>query len=267
MSQDLRRRLAVTVCALLCALATAYGVGALGGTPVSEAAGGALAADATLIAPGTQAFGIWSVIYVGLAGYVIWQWLPPGSGVRGRAIGWWAAASLLLNGAWLVTIQLGWLWASVPVILALAIVLKIVLARLHAHPRTSWIELAVVDGTFGLYLGWVAVATCANIAAALAAGDMAATGTRAEIISIGVLLAVLVLAIIYARRFGGRFAVAGAMAWGVAWIAVARLADEPGSVAVGVSAAFVAALILALPFGLRPRRRTEPAQGPAPATA
>ena len=30
-------------------------------------------------------------------------------------------------------------------------------------------ERVVVDGTFGLYLGWVAVATCANVTAALVA--------------------------------------------------------------------------------------------------
>ncbi|UFU06552.1 tryptophan-rich sensory protein [Ruania halotolerans] len=266
MSNDLVRRIAVTASAVLCAVATAFGVGALGGTEVSEAAGGALAADATLIAPGSGAFGIWSVIYLGLAGYVVWQWLPVSATARARAVGWWAAASMLLNGAWLLTIQLGWLWASVAVILALAVVLKVVLARLTAHRPAGRAELVVVDGTFGLYLGWVAVATCANLAAALVAAGMPPTGLLAEAITIFILIAVLVLAAVYARSYGARFAIAAAMAWGVGWIAVARLTGEPSAPSVGVTAVAVAVVILVVTVLMRAAlRRTRSGTGSPPA--
>lgn len=85
---------------------------------------------------------------------------------RARATGWWAAASMLLNAGWLLVTQQGWLWVSVGVILALARVLKVIVSRFTALPATGWGERAATDVTFGLYLGWVAVAAYANIAAA-----------------------------------------------------------------------------------------------------
>ena len=60
------RLIAVTVAEVLCVIGTLAGVGVFGGPEVAQAAGGGLSADATLIAPATQVFSIWSVIYVGL---------------------------------------------------------------------------------------------------------------------------------------------------------------------------------------------------------
>src|SRR5699024_8819232 len=92
------RRLAVTVSFAVAMLGTAVGVGAFGGTPMQEAAGGLLGADATHLAPATPAFMLWSVIYVGLGAYCLWQWWDPAD-ARGIAVP--AIASLLLNAAWL----------------------------------------------------------------------------------------------------------------------------------------------------------------------
>ena len=51
----------MTVAEIGCILGTLVGVGVLG-TRVEESSGGALAADATLLAPASPAFSIWSVI-------------------------------------------------------------------------------------------------------------------------------------------------------------------------------------------------------------
>lgn len=242
MSHDTIRRLAVTLAALVCAFGTAVGTGLIG-TRVAESAGGSLSDEATLIAPAGPAFSIWSVIYLGLAGYVVWQWLPANAtDTRARATGWLAAASMVLNAAWLLVTQQGWLWASVAVILVLALVLKVIAEQLSTRTARGWGERIVVDGTFGLYLGWVAVATCANIAATLVASGVADTGTGPEIVTVVILLVVLALGWWYSHRYTNavRWAVAAAMAWGVAWIAYGRLGDEPASTLVGVSAIAVA---------------------------
>ena len=241
---DRARQVAVTLSEVACVLGTLVGLGVLG-KRVEESSGGRLSADATLIAPAGPAFSIWSVIYVGLLAYTVWQWLPGrASDPRARATGWWAAASMLLNAAWLLVTQQGWLWASVGVIVALALVLKVLVARLTARPERSGLaERLVLDGTFGLYLGWVAVATCANVAATLVDGGMAATGGTAEVTTLVVLAAVLGVATLYARRLGARLAVAAAIAWGVGWVAVGRLGDEPRSTVVGIAAIVVAVLV------------------------
>ncbi len=243
---DRRRQVGVTVAEVLCILGTLVGVGALGGTPVQEAAGGALAADATLVAPAGPAFAIWTPIYVGLAAYTVWQWLPEqATDRRHRAVGWPAAASMLLNALWLLTVQAGWLWVSVVVIAALAATLGVLVLRLQANPSYGIPESVITDGTFGLYLGWVAVATCANVTAAL-------VGSGADLGDVGDALAgVAVVAVagalgwVLADRLGGRWAVATAMAWGLGWIGWGRLAAEPTSVLVGLAALVAVVVVLA----------------------
>ncbi|WP_394216545.1 tryptophan-rich sensory protein [Brachybacterium vulturis] len=257
MTRPLVRRLAVTASFLLAMLGTAIGVGAFGGDPIDEAAGGLLAADATHLAPAGSAFTIWTVIYIGLGAYTLWQWWDRRDA---RRIAAHAIASLLLNAAWILTIQAGWVALSVVVIAVLLVVLADLFRRLTAVPPGGAVERIVVDGTFGLYLGWVSVATCANIAAALTGAGFSGFGAPA-------LLAVLVLAVVAVIGAGlsvaGRRPVAAplAMIWGLAWIAVGRATDEPHAPAVAI-AAVVAAAVIALAAAaqwLRPR-------GPAGAT-
>jgi hypothetical protein len=250
---DRRRQLAVTVSEVLCVLGTLVGVGVLGGTRVEEAAGGALAADATLLAPAGPAFAIWTPIYLGLAAYTVWQWLPAqATDARHRAIGWLVAASMLLNALWLLVTQQGWLWVSVAVIVALVRVLGILVQRLTERPSFGVVEAVAVDGTFGLYLGWVCVATCANITAALVASGVDPGPPLSVLAAVAVLAVVAGVGVLLARRLGGRYAVALAIAWGLAWVAAGRT-DEPRS---GLTAwAAVAAAVVVVAAAVRERGR------------
>src|SRR5690606_24653468 len=93
------------------------GSGAHAGALTSEAANGALSADATPFAPAGPAFSIWSVIYAGLLGYAIYQLLPAQRqrssrhAARHASLRPWAAASALLNAAWIGVVQAGVVWA------------------------------------------------------------------------------------------------------------------------------------------------------------
>lgn len=235
MTPDLTRRVSVTLAEIFCIVGTLVGTGAIG-TRVAESSGGALAADATLLAPAGPAFSIWSVVYAGLAAYTVWQWLPGrATDERARATGWLAAASMVLNATWLLVTQAGWVWVSVAVILALLATLVALVARLASRPASGLVDRIVVDGTFGLYLGWVGVATCANIAAALALDVSVGRGV-AEAGAVAAIVAVLAGGAWLARTYGGRWPVALASAWGLAWIAVGRLGDSPESVVTAVAA-------------------------------
>lgn len=126
------RQVATTLSAAAMLVGTLFGVGVLGDR-VAESSGGSLSATATLLAPASTAFSIWSVIYLGLAAYVVWQWVPrTAASARGRSIGWLAALSMLLNGGWLLVTQAGWLWGSVLVIVVLALTLGLIMERLTA---------------------------------------------------------------------------------------------------------------------------------------
>ncbi|WP_098461839.1 TspO/MBR family protein [Propionicimonas paludicola] len=242
-AMDRVRQVVVTLAAVFMIIGTLFGIGVIG-TRVEESSGGSLSATATLLAPAVPAFSIWSVIYVGLVAYVIWQWLPANTGSsRARRIGWLAAVSMVLNGAWLLVTQAGWLWVSVLVILALVATLGELVRRLGSDPSDRVADKIVVDGTFGLYLGWSAVATAANITATLVASGVNPGGLVAELLGVAVVAVAAGIGVVLAVVYGGRWAVAAAMAWGLSWIAVGRLAVEPESALVG-GAALAAALIV-----------------------
>ncbi|MET3903347.1 tryptophan-rich sensory protein [Paenarthrobacter sp. 4246] len=251
---DLARQITVTVSLVICIVGSMIGVGVFGGTPIAQAAGGALAADSTLLAPATPAFSIWSVVYAGLVAYTVWQWLPSQrANPRQRSLGWIVAASMVLNAAWILSVQAGWLFVSVLVILALLVTLVLAFLRYSQSRATSWFEAVAVDGTLGLYLGWTSVAVCANIAAALNASGFSGFGLRPEVWSVGVLVVVAVVGIALAIKGHGRLALAAAIAWGLAWITVGRSTDSPESFPTAVAAAVAAALVLGSAITVRTR--------------
>ena len=247
MSRDTVRQVAVGVGAAAAIAGAAWGSGAFGGTKIAEAADGALASDATLLAPATPAFAIWTAIYALLALVAIVQALPcRREDDRYRAIAWWLLASMLLNAAWIAVVQAGWIAASVVVLATIVGTLAVVATRLNKQPSAPIVDVLATEASTGLYLGWSAVATAANLAAAL--GDVN-TG-----LAIALIVAVGLSAIAAVWRLKGRalaVSVAIAVTWGSAWIGVARLA-EPANNAVAATA-FVAATAVAVTGGLRLR--------------
>lgn len=249
---DRLRQLVVTLAALFCVLGTLIGTGVIG-DPVARSSGGALSDQATLVAPAGPAFSVWSVIYVGLALYTIWQWTAPASPVA-RRTGWPAAASMVLNAGWLLVTQADLVWLSVVVIVLLAAVLvRIAMVLQDRSPRPA--VLVAVHVTFGLYLGWVAVATFANIAAALAASGLSPDSPAAAVLAVVAVIAATGLGLWLLRlspAWSVRFSIAAAMTWGFVWIGIGRL-TEPVSVLIAVLA-FVAALVIAAASLLFQRR-------------
>lgn len=240
----LTRQLCVTASFVAALIGTLFGLGLLG-TRVENSSGGALRADATLLTPAATAFSIWSVIYVGLTLYLVWQWLPANrQSPKARSTGWWAAASLLLNGLWLAVTQAGWLWISVLVIAVLAYVLGRVGVALVGQPPSGIVELLALYVTFGLYLGWVCVATVANVTAA-AVGTGVRLGGAEPVVAVVVLLVAGALGLWLDKALPGQPMIGVAMGWGLAWIAVGRLLVQPQSLLVGAVAAICAAGVLA----------------------
>ncbi|MEZ0494236.1 tryptophan-rich sensory protein [Kineococcus sp. TBRC 1896] len=255
---DTVRQGVVVASAVLGIVGAAAGSGAFGGTPVASAAGGALSADATFVAPAGPAFAIWSVVYTGLAGLAVWQALPARrEDPRQRATGWWTAASLVLNAVWIGTVQLGSVWSSVVVIAVLLLVLvKTFGALLADRPRTR-VEGVLVDGTIGLYLGWVSIATVANAAAALRSSGLTGGETGWAVAVLGVAAGVGVFTAVRSR---GRLAFGAGLAWGLGWVAAARGGAEQNTsttvaVSAGVAAAVVAGTTVAARLLSRGRRR------------
>lgn len=220
------------------------GSGALGGTPISEAAGGALSSDATPFAPAGTAFSLWSVIYIGLIAYAVYQLLPAQlRSIRQATLRPWAALSALLNAAWILVVQADSVAGSVAVIVVLLGVLVRILVLLRRTAPTSWFDTVVTDGTFGLYLGWVCVATTANIAALTSTAGLGIFSGW-EWAAVGVLGLVAAVGVGLGLYTHGRIAPALAISWGLAWVAVARTNGEFASPIVVWGAAIASAVVL-----------------------
>jgi len=258
---DLVRQIAVISALGFTLVAVLVGVGGLGGTEVENSQGGRLSAQGSFLAPAGPAFSIWSVIYLGLIGYAIWQALPgQRASARQRAVGWWIALTIVLNGLWLVAAQLLTIEWTVIVIVLLLIALGITfrLSVITRTPRAGLLDALLIDGVTGLHLGWVTLATVANIAAWLTGIAPESWADAAPAWGLAVLAAVAVIGIGIAWASGWRVAPGLALAWGLSWLAVGRLTGEPPNDVIGIAAIVVAAIVLLVPLSVAGLRALRP---------
>ncbi|PPF77864.1 hypothetical protein C5B96_15000 [Subtercola sp. Z020] len=238
------RQVLVAVGAVIAVVGAFVGSGAAGGTPIAEAAGGALSADATLLAPAGGAFAIWSVIYLGLVGYAVSQLLPAQrTDARQRHLGYPILLTLIMNAAWILSVQAGLLALSAVVIVLLLVALCWTYARTIASRglgRRSLVGTLLVDGTVGLYLGWVSVATAANLTSYLQFAGFTGFGWSPEAWGIAIVAVAGVVGVLVAVWSGGSLAPMLSLAWGLVWIDVSRVSGALQSRPVA-SAALVAA--------------------------
>lgn len=118
-----------------------------------------------LFVPAGYVFAIWGVIYIGWIAFAIYQALPSQrDNARLQRIGWLYALSGVLNAGWLFTWHYELFPLSVVVMLALLVTLIAIYLRLdNGRVQVSTAEKWCVNIPFSVYLGWISVATIANI--------------------------------------------------------------------------------------------------------
>ncbi|EOH99847.1 hypothetical protein UAW_01000 [Enterococcus haemoperoxidus ATCC BAA-382] len=125
-----------------------------------------------LFAPAGLTFAIWSVIYLLLAGFVVYQWLKPGKDSVlinqqiSKKLRMTFIISSILNSIWLVAWQYLYIDLSVVIMLALLSVL-IYINRILANTPLTKKEYIFIRLPFSIYFGWITIATIANITAFL----------------------------------------------------------------------------------------------------
>lgn len=114
--------------------------------------------------PAGYAFTIWSLIYVLLAGFVIYQ-LRRDTGTRDsvQSIGIWFILSCIFNISWLFLWHYLYIEWSVGVMLLLVLSLGIIYRKTRSihYPTTG--EMLFVKLPFSIYLGWVCAAFLVNV--------------------------------------------------------------------------------------------------------
>jgi hypothetical protein len=169
----------------------------LGGVNTAEISN----ANPSLITPAGYVFSIWGIIYILLAVFVIFQALPSQREEEyTKKIGWLFVLSSFLNIVWLFLWQYELLSVSVVLMFLLLATLIALYLRLNiGKSAVSFREKLAVHVPFSVYLGWITIASIANVAVFLVSENWDGFGISTEtwatlIIIVALVITFLVLA-------------------------------------------------------------------------
>lgn len=206
--------------------------------------------------PAGYVFSIWGLIYIGLILYGIYQVMPSQKeNPRLRAIGWWVALGGLANSIWIFL----WHYEQFPltIIAMLTLLATLIITYLRLRSGSQNItagEKWLVRLPFSVYLGWITVATVANVTSLLDYLKWDGFGIAPETWMLIVLAAVLLIAVLmnFIRR---DIAYAAVILWALAGISIKHAAVAAVAIPTWITFALVAVtLVIALLIG-KPRSR------------
>ncbi len=195
--------------------------------------------------PSGYVFAIWGVIYVGWLAFCAFQLMPAHRAKsRFAAMGYWFALSGVFNSLWLVCWHYNRFTLSLVVMLLLLATLIVSYRRLDVgRRRVSLVERWCVDVPFGLYLGWISVATIANVSDVLWINGWSAWGVAPQLWTAVMLGAATVLGAAVVRR---RHDVAFPLVLAWAFVGIANRQSGPHALpepSLVVNAAWTAAIV------------------------
>ncbi|ASA25458.1 TspO/MBR family protein [Paenibacillus donghaensis] len=122
----------------------------------------------TYLTPAGYAFSIWSLIYVLLAGFVIYQFRSDTS-PRGsvQSIGFWFILSCAFNMSWLFLWHYLYIELSFVAMLLMLVTLIVIYLITRRIPDPTTGEKWLIKLPFSIYLGWISVATIVNFSVIL----------------------------------------------------------------------------------------------------
>lgn len=196
----------------------------------------------TRITPADYAFAIWSLIYLGLIAFSIYQALPKNS-ERFRSVRTIYILSCAANCAWL------YFWQQEAILVCLAMIFlllgTLVFININLQKVDSYGEFWLAKAPFGLYFGWVTVAAILNATIALIYLNVRVSDSLAVFFGAGLIIVAAISGIIIRWKLTNYF-----YPLAVAWALTAIAVKQSGQTLIVVCAAFgvIACLIAALSF-------------------
>jgi hypothetical protein len=201
----------------------------------------------TLITPAGYVFSIWGVIYALLLVFTVFQALPSNRDKPFlRQIGYFFLLSSLANAVWLFMWHYGHIALSVVPMFVLLTSLIFIYTRLQiGRSAVAMRERLSVHVPLSVYLGWITVASIANVAAAAVSLDLNGLGlgevTWAVLVIIIALL--ITLGVIVTRR---DIAYSLVIVWALVGIALKQSSYQSIVWSAGISAAIVLVAVVAV---------------------
>ncbi|HEX8369917.1 MAG TPA: TspO/MBR family protein [Pyrinomonadaceae bacterium] len=194
----------------------------------------------TLITPAAYAFSIWGLIYLGMILFGVYQALPSQTTnphfLRTRTI---YIAGCVANCAWI------YFWLHERILIATAVIFillaALVFINLNLKGANSMLETWLVRVPFGIYFGWVTVASILNAAVALIFTGVEASNTTATVWACVLIAAAATLGVLIRWKLS-----LAAYALTVAWALTAIAVKQSGRTLIVSLCAFgVIALLIA----------------------
>jgi hypothetical protein len=209
---------------------------------------------ANLFVPAGLTFSIWGVIYILLGIYTVYQMViafKPAAQKRDfiDRIGIWFFISCIYNTGWIFAWHYEVMWLSLVIMLLLLASLLVIYLRLGTGRRedVSNNEKGLVHLNFSIYLGWITVATIANVTAFLVKYGWNRFGLDEQfwtvvVIAVGILIT---LGMIFIRNDIFHSLV---VIWAFAGILIKRLADPatPALLIITITIAGIAVLAVSM---------------------
>lgn len=196
----------------------------------------------TLLTPAGYAFTIWSIIYLGIIAFSIYQMLPANL-VRFRAVRSLYIFSCALNCAWLYFWHLEQIVICFVVIAAFCATLALICY--HLRDPESLSDTWAAKAPFGLYFGWVTAATLVNFTIMLKFLRVELSNSAETVLAVTLVLLAAALGVVVRWKLSN-YVYPLAIAWALTAIAVRQSGHT--AIVVAAAAGVIACLIAALSF-------------------
>jgi benzodiazapine receptor len=196
--------------------------------------------------PAGYVFSIWGLIYLGLVGFAVYQALPAQrTDPALRRVGYLFAWSALANIAWLFFWHYEQFVLTLPAMLSLLLLLIAIYLRLDiGRARVGQGHRWLVHLPFRIYLGWITVATIANVTSLLDYLKWGMWGIRPEAWTVIMLLAAVAIAVgMTVTRRDAAFLLV--LVWAFVGIGIQHAGQPVVAPAAWISAGLVAVLAIA----------------------
>jgi len=188
-----------------------------------------------LFVPAGITFSIWGIIYILLGIYCFIQFTA-GNQTVFAITGWLFAISCVLNALWIVC----WHFEKLPFSLLTMGALLITLILMNRH--ITHLPSGIVKASFGIYLGWICIATIANVTALLVHYNWNGFGLSEETWTILLILTGALIACLTLYRLRNPF-IGLSVIWAFVGIVIKRQHDYPIIVIASVIALSIVGLL------------------------
>lgn len=209
--------------------------------PLNGKTTGALSAEyPNLFVPTGATFSIWGIIYLMLLLFVILQFFQSNANIV-KAVGWAFAISCLFNSLWIFA----WHYQMLP--LSLIIMLGLLIAVIYIGIKLQPFSLSITKAAFGVYLGWLCIATIANVTALLVSYKWGGWGLSEQTWTITMITIGAIITLLTTIRFSNPF-VGLAVIWAFLGIVIKQKGVHPAIVTAAVICIIAVGVVTALSF-------------------